>query len=653
MDSRKRRLAAIMITDIVGFSSISRRSEELAMRVLEEHDRLLRGAFLEYEGEIVKTMGDSFLVEFSTVVGAVQCAVAIQNMLHTHNESLDESRRFQIRIGVHLGDVIHVEGDVFGDGVNIAARLEPLAGPGGICVSRQVYDLVFNKVRAPMVSEGKHRLKNIDGAVEVFRVLLPWQEEGWEPPTETFADERGKSIVVLPFADMSRDSDQEYFCDGMTEELIDALSRVESLKVVARTSSFAFKNRNIDVREIGRRLDVETVLEGSVRTAGNRARITAQLIDVTDGYHYWSERYDRELEDIFTVQEELAVAIVEKLRIRLLGKDKERLMRRHTDDATAHSIYLEGRYFWNQRKADSLQKAIACFKRASERDPSYALPYVGLADSFSILGTYGFMKPTDAFGQARAAARRALELCDDLGEAHATLGWVHTIHDFAWDKAEAVLNRAIQLSPSYASAHCWLAMSLLGQGRREEALTSARRSRELDPLSLIINANLGLVLTFAGLVDEAILQYRRTIELERRFPLAHLWLGVAHLVKGDYDAAIASFTDGMQVGGHNPFALGHLVIALSAAGRGEQAEDPLRRVESPPSQGYHSSYCRAVARFGIGDDDVAYGLLDQAYDERDPMLIFVQSLRQLPCLGDRLVRDPRYGHFLGKMALSL
>ncbi|MBD3243827.1 MAG: hypothetical protein GF331_24765, partial [Chitinivibrionales bacterium] len=272
MDTRRRRLAAIMITDIVGFSAISRRSEETAMRVLEDHDVLLRREFAEHGGEVVKTMGDAFLVEFPTVVGAVQCAVAIQTKLHAHTETLDECRRYEIRIGVHLGDVIHVDGDVFGDGVNLAARLEPLAGPGGICVSRQVYDLVLNKIRAPMVSEGKHRLKNIDGAVEVFRVLLPWQEESWQPPAEALEAERGKSIVVLPFADMSRDADQEYFCDGMTEELIDALSRVESLKVVARSSSFAFKNRNVDVRDIGRRLDVETVLEGSVRTSGNRAR---------------------------------------------------------------------------------------------------------------------------------------------------------------------------------------------------------------------------------------------------------------------------------------------------------------------------------------------------------------------------------------------
>ncbi|MBD3244160.1 MAG: tetratricopeptide repeat protein, partial [Chitinivibrionales bacterium] len=381
--------------------------------------------------------------------------------------------------------------------------------------------------------------------------------------------------------------------------------------------------------------------------------ITAQLIDVADGYHFWSQRYDRELDDIFTVQEEIALAIVDKLRIQLLGKEKERLMRRHTDDVAAHSIYLEGRYFWNQRKADSLQKAIACFRRAIDRDPNYALPYVGLADSFSILGTYGFLMPNEAFAQARAAAQRALELCGELGEAHATLGWIYTIHDFKWSAGETALSRAIELSPSYASAHCWLAMSLLGQGRRDEALKAARRSRELDPLSLAINANLGLVLTFAGLVDEAILQYRRTLELERRFPLAHLWLGAAYLVKGDYDAATAAFTDGMQVGGHNPFALGHLVIALSASGKTAQAGEPLRRVESPPPQGYHSSYCRAVARFGVNDDDAAYALLDQAYEERDPMLIFVQSLRRFPCLADRVEKDARYARFLKRIDLKL
>lgn len=641
-----------MITDIVGFSSISRRSEDLAMKVLGDHDSLLRPLFDRFGGTVVKTMGDSFLVEFPTVVGAVECSYEAQKGIHGHNGDAPEDRRFDVRIGVHIGDVIHVENDVFGDGVNVAARLEPLAGPGGICLSRQVFDLVQNKVSMPLVSEGKHRLKNIDGQVEVFRVLMPWQEDTWQPPALDSGSGDTPSIAVLPFVDLSQERDQEYFCDGMTEELIDALSRVDALKVVARSSAFAFKGRSVDVREVGRRLDVATVLEGSVRKAGPRVRVTVQLVGADNGYHFWSERYDRTLDDVFGVQEQISLAIVDKLRIRLLGKDRERLTRQHTDDVEAHSLYLEGRFFWNQRKAESLQKAMALFTRAIEKDPNYALPYVGIADCYSMLGTYGFMAPGDAFPQARMAAQRALDLSDDIGEAHATLGWTYAIHDYNWATAERALERALELSPSYASAHSWLSMVKLAQGQGDEAVERAERSLQLDPLSLTINGNLGLVMACVGRVDDAIEQLTRTLGFERRFPLTYQWLGTAYFMKGDYEAAIGAYTDGMQMGGMTPFSACHLAAVLAVSGRRDQAAQALERLSSGERGGYRSPYCMAVARLGMGDTEGSLDLLEQAREERDTMVIFVQSLLLLPGLREQVADNPRFHQFLSSIGLA-
>jgi tetratricopeptide (TPR) repeat protein len=341
------------------------------------------------------------------------------------------------------------------------------------------------------------------------------------------------------------------------------------------------------------------------------------------------------------------------MRIRLPGSQRERLVRKHTEDIEAHSLYLEGRFFWNQRKADGIQKAMELFKRAIEKDTEYPLPYVGIADCFSMLGTYGFMAPREAFPQARMAARRALDLCDDLGEAQATLGWVSAIHDFEWDTAMGFFAKAQELSPSYASTYSWRATALMAQGDLGQALQCAQRAQQLDPLSLIINANLGLFLVYMGQPDAAIAQLRRTLELERRFPPGHMWLGAALLVKGDYDGAVSALTDGMQVGAYNSFTVGHLVAAYAALGQLDKAQETFKRFDSLPQEGYRSPYSMAVACFALGEMDRAFELMEQAYQERDTLLVFAQGLRGFPSLKDRILPDPRWDAFLDKMGLSL
>jgi TolB-like protein len=287
------------------------------------------------------------------------------------------------------------------------------------------------------------------------------------------AQESKPSIAVLPFRDMSPQKDQEYFCDGIAEELINALVKLEGLRVAARTSAFQFKDRDSDIKEIGEQLEVKTILEGSVRKSGNRLRITAQLINIEDGFHLWSEKYDRDLKDIFAIQDEISLAIVDVLKVKLLGDEKAKLVKKHTADQQAYNLYLQGRYFWSRRFEGGLQKAIDYFQQSIVKDSGYAHPYVGIADCFNILAYFGFMPPMDGFPKAKAAAMKALEIDGSLGEAHASLGWIKTFFEWDFTAAEMEFQRAFSLNPKYATAHEWYALLLAVLGKFDEALAEA------------------------------------------------------------------------------------------------------------------------------------------------------------------------------------
>jgi len=310
------------------------------------------------------------------------------------------------------------------------------------------------------------------------------------------------SIAVLPFTNLSVDKEQEYFCDGMAEEIISALTHVEGLHIVARTSAFAFKGEKLDVREIGKRLNVGTVLEGSVRKAGNRLRISAQLINVADGYHLWSEKYDRDMEDIFAIQDEISLAIVDKLKVKLLGEEKAALVKRYTDNLEAYSLYLKGRYHWSKRTPEGIKKAIQHFKQVIEKDPNYALAHAGLADCYSMLEQARVLPAKEAFPKAKAAVTKALEIDETLAEAHTSLAFVRWYYDWDWAGAEKEFLRAIELNPNYPTGHQWYAVYLAEMGRPAEAISEIKKAQELDPLLVIINIASAWILICARQYDQ-------------------------------------------------------------------------------------------------------------------------------------------------------
>jgi len=457
------------------------------------------------------------------------------------------------------------------------------------------------------------------------------------------------SIAVLPFTNLSADKEQEYFCDGMAEEIINALTHVEDLRVVARTSAFAFKYKREDIREIGRKLKVETLLEGSVRKAGNRLRISAQLINVADGYHLWSERYDRDMEDVFAIQDEISLAIVDKLKLKLLGGEKAKLVKRHTEDLGAYNLYLKGRYFWNKRTEQGYQKALEYSQQAIERDPTYALAYAGIADCYDLLGWYDYLPPEEAFPRAKAAAEKALEMDETLAEANASLGWISANYDWDWLAAESKYKRAIELNPSYATVHQWYAEYLSYMGRHDESIAEAKRAQELDPLSIIINNDLGQVLYYARQYDRAIEQLQKALELDPDFIIAHFFLAFLYAQKAMYGEAIAEVQKAMNLsGGGDLLMVAQLGTIYSSSGRRDEAKKVLDELYELSKQRYVSPFYIALIYVGLRQKNQAFEWLEKAYEERDHWL---ETLKVHPML-DSVRSDPRFTALLKKMGLE-
>lgn len=456
------------------------------------------------------------------------------------------------------------------------------------------------------------------------------------------------AVAVLPFADLSYEKDQEYFCDGLTEELINALTRINELRVASRTTVFQFKGKAEDIRQLGGRLNVSVVLEGSVRTSGERLRISVQLVNVDDGYPIWSERYDRVMKDIFSVQEEIAQAIVAKLEVGLLPEEKARLTRRHTENLEAYTLYLKGRYFWNQRTKPSLEKAIDYFEEAIGRDPNYAMAYAGLADSYGLLSLYGQLPLSESYPKAKAAADKALEIDPSLAEAQTSRAQITATYEWDFPKALREFRRAIELNPNYGTAHHWYSTVLTEAGRMEEALAEIRRAQELEPVTLTISVSVGLTFYYGRQYDRSIDQAKKALELDSNFALAHRLLAIACEQKRMYAEAIDQnrrWGDLTGDGVKTRVALGY-VYALS--GRQKEALEVLEKFRPEETRRKDLAPGVAFVHTALGDFDRAFEWLEKAYRNRSGALTTVKVDPRL----DPLRSDPRFTVLLKKMGLD-
>jgi eukaryotic-like serine/threonine-protein kinase len=455
------------------------------------------------------------------------------------------------------------------------------------------------------------------------------------------------SVAVLPFTNLSADREQEYFCDGMAEEIISALTYVENLRVVARTSSFSFKGKDFDIREIGRRLNVETLLEGSVRRSGQHLRIIAQLVNVADGYHLWSERFDRQMDDVFAIQDEIALAIVDRLKVKLLKDEKALLTRRYTDNQEAYHLYLKGRFFWNRRYEGGLQKGIEFFEQAVKKDAMYAPAYVGIADCYNQLAHWGYQAAKEAYPIAKSATEKALSIDGSLAEAHASLGWITLWHDWNWSVAEKEFRCALELNPNYAMAYEWYALYLAVMERIDEAIGEVKKAVELDPLSLVANSVLGLGYYWGRRYDEAVQQLNRTLELDADFPLAHLYLGWTYAGKRLWQEAIHACEQFAALSHGSALSLGYLGAVYGLAGNSARALEVLAQIEELSKNRYVSPLYRATVYIGIGDLDQVILHLEQARLDRESFLPVINTFP----LFDPLRSDERFSNLLRQIGL--
>jgi len=676
----QRKLVAIMFTDMVGYSALTQKNEPLALSLLDVQKRTLRQIFPKHRGREIDTAGDSFFVEFASALEAARCAIEIQKALWTHNAPLPDERRIVIRIGLHLGDVVRKGKNLHGDGVNIAARIEPLAPPGGVCVSEDIARQIENKIDTPLVRVGKGELKNIQLPVNIYRMVLPWEKKQgalshrldfalkkkrirligstaaavlaaiaayvfFSPPSIS-AD--GKSIAVLPFTNMSGEAENEYFSDGITEDIITSLSQIRDLRVISRTSVMPFKKQDRNLRDIARELNVAHILEGSVRRSGHQVRIVAQLIDAVRDRHLWANTYDEELTEIFAIQSDVSKRIARELQASLSPHDTERLSRKSTEVLDAYTLLLKGRYHLNRRMPDDLKKSIGFFQQAIDRDSTYALAHASIADAYTLLGNFDVMPPGQAYGAAKVATQKALAIDSLLAEAHTSLAFVKMHYDWDWPGAESEFKRAIELNPNYATAHSWYGLYLVIFGRFTEADEVMRRALSLDPLSTVIDADAGLLLYFGRRYERAIDHYRKTLEKNSAFIPAYIPLGGAYVQKGMYREAIDVLQNASVFSHGHPVVAAALGNCYAASGRKEDAEVVLDALMERRTEEYIPPYWIAVVHAGLGATDSVFAWLGRAYDEHDGSLVY---LNVMPAF-DSFRSDPRFSSLLKKMNLD-
>jgi len=518
-------------------------------------------------------------------------------------------------------------------------------GPEGV---EKTESIEVTKEQVPPSVPVKKRVKVSDVIIAVLivvAVILAYPKIFRTDKIEGITNPDGKiSIAVLPFVDMSPNNDQEYFCDGMAEEIINALSHIADLQVVARTSAFSFKGKNMDIREIGKKLNVEAILEGSVRKSGDHLRVTAQLINIEDGYHIWSEKYERKLADIFSIQDEISLIIVEKLKIKLLENEKVRLTKHHTENIQAYNLYLKGRYFWNKRTKSDLEKAIEYYTKSLVRDPGYALAYSGLADCHTILAAYGFAPARPNFKKAKEMATKALEIDDMIAEAHASLGWVTLLADWAWKNAEQEFIRAIELNPGYATAYHWYTYIFLFTARFDEALIRIYHAQELDPLSPVINRVVSEVLFYNQDYDKSIQAAQTSLEMVTDMPYAHLNIGANYLQKGLYQKALIEFEKEKILWPNSDRIDAFIGIAYAKMGKRKDAEQIKERLKSDDEN------CYRIAQlcFSLGDNKEGFEWLEKSYEKR----VWWLAYAKINVHFESIQSDPRYQDFLKKMGLE-
>jgi adenylate cyclase len=651
----------LLFTDIVGSTRLWETQDRVMGVALARHDQLLRQCIGARGGHVFKTVGDAFCAAFHTAADGLAAALDAQRALHV--ERWPDPVQLQVRMALHAGAVEVRDGDYFGPPLNRVARLLAAGHGGQTLLSESMHDLCRDHLppRASIKALGEHGLKDLARREAVFQLCHPDLPHAFPPLKSQSApmDRDQPSIAVLPFVNMSRDEENEYFADGLSEELLNVLAKIRGLRVVSRTSAFFFKGKDIDIPTVAQKLNVATILEGSVRKSGKRVRITAQLIQVANDSHLWSETYDRELDDVFAVQDDIAQSVVKELRAALLGENTgkaasaaaraevQAAVASRTDNPEAYRLYLKGRSFLvgNQQEMD---KSVDYFQQAVARAPDYAMAYAGLAEAYTTQAYLRAVDRTVFVDKARAAVNRALELDPDLAEAHTALGLVRFYFEWDWQGAEAAFRRGLELNPGSQAANEEYGHFLVMMGRFDEGLALTREAIRRDPLSVGPAHNLGIIAMIHGNYDEAAAAFRRAIDIDPNWTWGYTKLGrtLAHQKKCAEALAQAEIAERRIAGGAAPLSWSWLGVTYALCGDVARARQKLDQLHALQQKQYVDPVAFAAVHGALGEVDEALDWYGKAYADRTPNMVFAFIL---PGFSPELAGNARYQEIVDRM----
>jgi len=678
----------------VGYSALSQRNDRLAQELLEEHRALLRPLFMRFNGAEIKTIGDAFLVEFNSALEAAQCAIEIQRALAKRNHDVTAERRIDLKIGIHIGDVVHRGGDVYGDGVNIASRIEPLAGAGGICVSMDVERQIRNALEARFEKLGATDLKNIKLPMELFRIVLPWEREHGsaaarssvpdEPPRSNpmrklavpalvgviivsatawwlrqphgaslLSPSPGKavgritSLAVKPLDDYSGDTNNAYLSDGMTEALCMSLGNLSAaLRVPGRSSVMRYKGGQKSIQDIARELNVEAIVEGSVQRAASNMLVTVQLIEAATDRHLWATNYQRDLSDFFKVQNEVAQAIAAEIQVRLSAQDEARLSLAPSLNPLVVETYLQGRFHLARGTREGFEQSLIKFREALRLDPRFAKAYSGIADAYILAGGW-WVDDALVLSEGLKAATNALALDATAAEPQASLGWLYTM-SWRWAEADEAFKSALRLNPRYARTYEGFGWLKLFTGRSEQGLNLLVQSQEMEPGSPLFAVDVAWACIHLGQYDRATSYLDKALELDRNFWLAQGLRGLLFAFQGNYADAALWADKAVQSSGRNGEMLGNLGWIYGKAGDSTKARSILDELRTSSRPEASHPQMLAWVYLGLDEKEEAIKQLQEAVRKRDFGLMFLRFDRRF----DPLRHDARFREIAKQVGLD-
>lgn len=639
--SRSRQLAVIMFTDIVGYTALMGNDEEKGLSILNKNRKLQKPIIEELKGRWIKELGDGVMASFNTVSDAVNAAIRIQ----TESDAIPN---LQLTIGLHLGEVIFENEDVFGDGVNIASRIQAFAVPGSIYVSEAIHNNISNKQGIETKFVKQEKLKNVAFPIRIYEVVTAHKTDSKISSKESLKEVSEKSIAVLPFVNMSNDPDQEYFCDGISEEIINTIVQYPDLKVSGRTSSFIFKGKNEDIRVIGNALGVAKILEGSIRKMGNRIRITVQLIETSNGFHLWSKKYDRQLDDIFAIQDEIAKEIGNQLNLTLSGGAKKLEGRQQTQNLEAYELYLKGRGLFYKR-GTALLEALDCFNKALEIDKTYALASSGLADTYVMLILHAYLPASDTWKHAIQAANTAFQYGPELAETYNSKAIISLFYEWNWDQAADQFKKAISINPSFIQAYVWYGFFYQNCVKEDarEGIKMIKKAIEIDPLSSYARNCLVPSYTLLELYDTAIQEMKDLSEIDPTQNLTPYNLSAVLFWSGSHKKAYEILEN--LSGKSGKIWIYFSIYIYLKMNQKEKAEKIYSNIEKQYKNNGLLPTSFAIAAAALGKNKKAIEALHYACDVKDPALVLL-ALNHKD--GEILQSLPGYNEIRKRMGLK-